>query len=88
MSIRNLEFLFKPKSVAVVGASRKASSVGAVLARNLLRAGFDGPVMPVNLEVLGRSASPPSSDAPATPFRVVTSRNLLYLLASLVARVS
>jgi len=45
-----------------------------------------GPVMPVKLEVLGRSAAPPSSDAPATPLRVVAERNLLYLLASMVAR--
>lgn len=48
MSIRNLDYLFKPKSIAVVGASTRPGSVGAVLARNLLRGGFDGPVMPVN----------------------------------------
>ena len=48
MSVRNLDYLFKPKSIALVGASTRASSVGAVLARNLLRGGFKGPVMPVN----------------------------------------
>ena len=48
MSIRNLDFLFKPRSVALIGASKEASSVGAVLARNLFNSGFDGPVMPVN----------------------------------------
>ena len=48
MTIRNLEFLFKPKSIALIGASGKADTVGGVLARNLLRAGFDGPIMPVN----------------------------------------
>jgi len=48
MSIRNLDYLFKPKSIALVGASTRPGSVGAVLARNLLRGGFDGPVMPVN----------------------------------------
>ncbi|MBL8835366.1 MAG: bifunctional acetate--CoA ligase family protein/GNAT family N-acetyltransferase [Alphaproteobacteria bacterium] len=48
MSIRNLEFLFKPRSIALVGASNKPHSVGAVLARNLLRGGFAGPIMPVN----------------------------------------
>jgi len=48
MSVRNLEFLFKPKSIALIGASKKALSVGAVLAHNLFSAGFVGPVMPVN----------------------------------------
>ena len=48
MSIRNLEVLFHPRSVALVGASKQPRSIGAVLARNLLAAGFDGPVMPVN----------------------------------------
>ena len=37
MTIRNLDFLLKPRSVALVGASNTPSSVGAVLARNLTR---------------------------------------------------
>ena len=48
MSIRNLDYLFKPGSVALVGASKQSSSVGAVLAHNLFNSGFDGPIMPVN----------------------------------------
>ena len=48
MSVRNLDVLFHPRSIALVGASKQPRSVGAVLARNLLAAGFDGPVMPVN----------------------------------------
>ena len=48
MSIRNLDILFHPRSIVLVGASKQPRSVGAVLARNLLAAGFDGPVMPVN----------------------------------------
>jgi acetyltransferase len=48
MSIRNLERLFRPRSVALIGASKTPGSVGAVLAHNLLRGGFEGPVMPVN----------------------------------------
>jgi acetyltransferase len=48
VSIRNLEVLFHPRSVALIGASKQPRSIGAVLARNLLAAGFDGPVMPVN----------------------------------------
>ena len=48
MTIRNLDRLFKPQSIALIGASKRPSSVGAVLARNLFASGFDGPVMPVN----------------------------------------
>ncbi|RLA29717.1 MAG: GNAT family N-acetyltransferase, partial [Gammaproteobacteria bacterium] len=48
MTIHNLDYLFKPTSVALIGASKKPSSVGSVLANNLFRSGFDGPVMPVN----------------------------------------
>lgn len=39
--------LFEPRSVAVIGASRKTDSVGALVLRNL-RGGFSGPVYPVN----------------------------------------
>ena len=48
MSIRNLEYLFHPKSIAVIGASNRAKSVGHAVMRNLLTGGFAGPIMPVN----------------------------------------
>jgi len=48
VTIRNLEFLFKPKSIALIGASKKVDSVGYVLARNLMQAGFGGSIMLVN----------------------------------------
>ncbi|HSO42661.1 MAG TPA: acetate--CoA ligase family protein, partial [Rhodospirillales bacterium] len=48
MSIRNLEYLFNPSSVALIGASKRSGSIGAVVARNLFHSGFQGPVMPVN----------------------------------------
>ncbi|SOC54442.1 acetyltransferase [Chromohalobacter canadensis] len=48
MSIRNLDALFAPATIALVGASNRPGSVGAVLARNLLEAGFAGPILTVN----------------------------------------
>ena len=48
MSIRNLEKIFDPKAVAVVGASDDTHSVGYTLFRNLRSSGFEGPVYPVN----------------------------------------
>src|SRR5581483_1305479 len=44
MTTRNLDALFAPKSLALIGASARSGSVGGVLARNLLQAGFAGPV--------------------------------------------
>lgn len=48
MTVRNLDRLFRPTSVAVVGASVRADSVGAKVWRRVLTSGFDGPVWPVN----------------------------------------
>ena len=48
MSIRNLDKLFAPGSVALIGATPRPGSVGAVVARNLRRAGFAGELMLVN----------------------------------------
>ncbi len=48
MSILNLEKFFEPKSVAVVGASRKSGSVGGAVVGNLLEAGYQGRIIPVN----------------------------------------
>jgi acetyltransferase len=48
MSIRNLDKMFRPRSIAVIGASARPKSVGAALMTNLMNGGFDGPIMPVN----------------------------------------
>jgi acetyltransferase len=48
MSIQNLEFIFKPSTVALIGASSRESSVGAVLVRNLLKSSYRGEVFLVN----------------------------------------
>ncbi len=48
MSIRNLDRMFRPRSIAVIGASDKPHSVGAALMTNLLGGGFKGQIAPVN----------------------------------------
>ncbi|MBC7415274.1 MAG: bifunctional acetate--CoA ligase family protein/GNAT family N-acetyltransferase [Herminiimonas sp.] len=48
MSVRNLEHLFNPTSVAVIGASEKPHSVGGTVLRNLVAGGFKGAILPVN----------------------------------------
>lgn len=48
MTVRNLDAMFKPKSVALIGASQTPKSVGSVLAKNLMSCGFTGDIFPVN----------------------------------------
>jgi len=52
----NLDKIFSPKSVAVIGASDEEGSVGYALMKNFTESGFEGHVFPVNLkktEILG-----------------------------------
>jgi acetyl coenzyme A synthetase (ADP forming)-like protein len=43
-----MEGLFRPRGVAVIGASRERGTIGGELFRNLIDGGFAGPVYPVN----------------------------------------
>ena len=70
MSIRNLQHLFAPTSVAVIGASDRPGSVGATVWRNLASAGLRGALWPVNLrhaQVGGRQAWRSVAELPAAP---------------------
>lgn len=44
----NLEKLFNPKSIAIVGASQEEGKVGTVIARNILELGYAGKIYLVN----------------------------------------
>ena len=48
MTIRNLDHLFEPSSVALIGASDRDGSVGKVVLRNLRDGGFAGDIALVN----------------------------------------
>ena len=48
MSVRHLDRLLEPRSVAVIGASNRAGSVGATVWRNLRAGTFHGPIFAVN----------------------------------------
>ncbi|MBX3621984.1 MAG: bifunctional acetate--CoA ligase family protein/GNAT family N-acetyltransferase [Rhizobacter sp.] len=70
MSVRNLEHLFRPESVAVIGASERERSVGALVMRNLQQGGFAGPIWPVNpkhSQVNGVPAWPSVESLPQVP---------------------
>lgn len=67
MSIRDLDFLLRPRSVAVIGASDRERSLGAALMRNLLRGGFRGAVWPVNPNHASVAGLPAHRDVGALP---------------------
>lgn len=50
MSILNLDKIFHPHRVAVIGASDSPNSVGYTVLRNLIGSGFRGVVYPVNVK--------------------------------------
>ncbi len=43
-----LSAILRPRSIAVVGASRHPQSIGREILHNLVRSGFTGPIFPVN----------------------------------------
>ncbi len=45
-----LDNFFKPRSVAVIGASRNPSKIGHVIMKNMVDGGFKGRVFPINPE--------------------------------------
>jgi acetyltransferase len=70
MTIRNLDSLLKPGSVAVIGASPTPGTVGSVLVKNLHLAGFVGPlhlVNPRHATIDGHAVYPDVAALPDTP---------------------
>jgi acetyltransferase len=70
MSIRHLDTLFSPASVAVFGASLRPASVGGTVWRNLRSGGYAGRLYPVNpkhRELEGVPAYASVADLPEAP---------------------
>jgi acetate---CoA ligase (ADP-forming) len=67
--IMELDALFKPRSVAIIGASTKELSIGNVIIKNLVHYGYTGAIYPINPkepEVRGIKAYPTIFDVPGT----------------------
>jgi acetyltransferase len=65
----NLDKIFDPKSIAVIGASDEEGTVGCTLLKNLTQLGFEDKVYPVNIhkdEILGLKAYKSVSELPET----------------------
>ena len=70
MTIRNLDAVFRPRSVAIIGASERPGAIGRILLENLGAAGFAGEVFAVNprhATVLGRPAYSSVAELPRPP---------------------
>jgi succinyl-CoA synthetase alpha subunit/GNAT superfamily N-acetyltransferase len=66
-AVAAVRHVLAPESIAVIGASRRRASIGGTVVRNLVAAGFTGPVYPVNphaKSLAGRRAYPSVSDIP------------------------
>ena len=64
---KDIESIFSPRSVAVVGATNRPGSVGLAVFNNILRGGFQGTLYPVNprvQSVMSVRAYPKLSDIP------------------------
>ena len=69
MSASDLDKIFNPKSIAVIGASDKEGSVGHTLMKNLTQQGYKGEVYPINIrkdEILGIKAYKSLDQLPKT----------------------
>jgi len=68
--VNGLSSLFRPRAVAVVGASRDPAKIGNIILRNIKQCGFPGRILPVNpreTEVEGLPCYPTASALPEVP---------------------
>lgn len=68
--LASLDSVFRPKSVAVIGASTVPGKLGHDILANLKKGGFAGPIYPINPkaeEILGLKAYKSVADTPAPP---------------------
>ena len=74
MSVQNLNKIFKPSRIALVGVGTNPNSVGGKTLSNLVGAGYTGVVYPVNPDyeaVLGIACFPSLDKLPRTPDLVI-----------------
>ncbi|GAA4596933.1 acetate--CoA ligase family protein [Planotetraspora phitsanulokensis] len=65
--LASMNRIFKPRSVAVIGASGETGKIGNSVMRNLINGGYQGHIYPINPkapEILGLPAYPSISDVP------------------------
>ncbi|MCD6491421.1 MAG: CoA-binding protein [Candidatus Korarchaeota archaeon] len=82
--IKNLKYIMKPRSIAIIGAAREPGKIGNQVVKNLIDGGFNGKIYPINPkadQILGLKAYPTVKAVPddvdlaiiVVPARVVKS---------------
>ncbi len=66
----SLEPLFRPRSIAVIGASRRRDAIGGAILHNLTQQPFQGPVYPINPRATHVQALPAYPSIEAVPGEV------------------
>ncbi|RLG38096.1 MAG: acetyl CoA synthetase, partial [Thermoproteota archaeon] len=82
-SVRALDALFRPSSIAVIGASRTPGKIGHEILKNLVEYGYQGRIYPVNPkadEILGLRCYHSVSEIPGTVDLGVVSIPAKYVL--------
>ena len=70
MTIRHLDRAFAPRSVALIGASERPGSLGALVLSNIVSGGYAGTIFPVNpkyTQLSGRPCFARMADLPGVP---------------------
>ncbi|HEX4569262.1 MAG TPA: CoA-binding protein, partial [Dongiaceae bacterium] len=70
MTIRNLDHLLAPRSVALIGASDRTGTIGATMVRNMQGGRYRGRVMlvnPTHTTVEGEICHPDVASLPEAP---------------------
>jgi acetyltransferase len=78
-----LQALFRPKSVAIIGASRTPGKVGHIVTKNMIESGFEGGIHPINPraeEILGLKCYASILDVPESVDLAVIAIPAKYVL--------
>lgn len=86
MNKEALDGLFRPKSVAVIGASSTPGKIGYSVIESLIEGGYEGSIYPINLkadEILGIKAYPTVYDVPGKIDLAVITIPAKFVLAAI-----
>lgn len=86
MNKEALDGLFRPKSVAVIGASATPGKIGYSVIESLIEGGYEGSIYPINLkadEILGIKAYPTVYDVPGKIDLAVITIPAKFVLAAI-----
>jgi len=84
--VKNLDFAFKPKRVAIIGASPDPKKIGHQVIKNVIEGGYEGEIIPINPKadtVLGRTAYKSLSDVPEGVDLVVIAIPAPFVIAAM-----